>query len=91
MQPTKNKLKGAGNVAGPKSTTGLEGKGKATHSGGAPPGNAGLGAVGQVSLKHVWEIAKIKQSESRLAGTSLEAMVKSVVAQAGSIGIVIVP
>ena len=42
-------------------------------------------------MKHVWEIAKIKQGESRLAGSSLEAMVKSVIAQAGSMGVVVVP
>jgi large subunit ribosomal protein L11 len=44
-----------------------------------------------VSLKHVYEIAKIKQSESRLSGISLEGIVKSVVSQAGSMGVVIVP
>lgn len=88
MNPTKNKLKGAGNTAGPKSTAGLDGKGKAA-SGAA--GNGALGSVGSVSLKHVWEIAKIKQSESRLSGVSLESMVKSVIAQAGSIGVVVVP
>lgn len=54
-------------------------------------GNAGLGTVGSVSLKHVWEIAKIKQSETRLSGMSLEAICKSVIAQAGSMGVVIVP
>ncbi|EME80890.1 uncharacterized protein MYCFIDRAFT_140098 [Pseudocercospora fijiensis CIRAD86] len=57
----------------------------------AAPGNAGLGTVGTVSLKHVYEIAKIKQGETRLSGVSLEAMVKSVIAQAGSMGVVIVP
>jgi large subunit ribosomal protein L11 len=50
-----------------------------------------LGSVGQVSLKHVWEIAKIKHSEARLSGLALEGVVKSVVAQAGSIGVVVVP
>jgi large subunit ribosomal protein L11 len=44
-----------------------------------------------VSLKHVYEIAKIKQSESRLSGIALEGIVKSVVAQAGSMGVVVVP
>lgn len=88
---TKNKVRGAGNVAGPKSRAGLAGAGKATHTGGAPPGNSGTGTVGSVSLKHVWEIAKIKQSETRLSGTTMEAMVRSVIAQAGSIGVVVVP
>ncbi|KAF2174134.1 hypothetical protein M409DRAFT_16404 [Zasmidium cellare ATCC 36951] len=91
VSPTKNKLRGAGNTAGPKSRLGMEGKGKATHSGGAPPGNSGLGVVGSVSLKHVYEIARIKQGETRLSGMSLEAVVRSVVAQAGSMGVVVVP
>lgn len=91
VSPTKNKLRGAGNTAGPHSKLGLEGKGKASYAGGAPPGNSGLGSVGTVSLKHVWEIAKIKQGETRLSGVSLEGMVKSVISQAGSMGVVVVP
>lgn len=47
--------------------------------------------MGSVSLKHVYEIAKIKQSETRLSGVTLEGMVKSVIAQAGSMGVVVVP
>lgn len=47
--------------------------------------------VGEVSLKHVFEIAKIKQSEARLNGLSLEGLVKSVVAQARSCGVGVVP
>ncbi len=47
--------------------------------------------VGKVSLKHVYEIAKIKQGETRLGGIGLEGLVKSVVAQAGSMGVVVVP
>jgi large subunit ribosomal protein L11 len=55
-------------------------------------GNAALGTVGKpVSLKHIYEIAKIKQAESRLSGISLEGIVKSVVSQAGSMGVVVVP
>lgn len=50
-----------------------------------------MGTVGQVSLKQVYEIAKIKTSETRLSGIGLEAMVKSVIAQAGSMGVVVVP
>ena len=55
------------------------------------PGNAALGTVGTVSLKHVYEIAKIKQTEKRLSSLSLEGLARSVVAQAGSIGVVVVP
>lgn len=90
VAPIKNKLKGAGNTAGPNSRAGLGATGKGA-TGAAAAGNAGLGSVGQVSLKHVFEIAKIKQSETRLTGISLEGMVKSVIAQAGSIGVVVVP
>ncbi|WPH00183.1 ribosomal protein L11, N-terminal domain-containing protein [Acrodontium crateriforme] len=90
VSPVKNKLRGAGNTAGPNSSAGTAGKGKASYQG-APPGNSGLGSVGEVSLKHVWEIAKIKSSESRLSGVSMEGMVKSIIAQAGSIGVVVVP
>ena len=92
VQPTKNKLKGAGNVAGPNTSLGLGGKGKiSTQTGPGASGNSGLGTVGQVSLKHVWEIAQIKASETRLSGVPFEGMVKSVIAQAGSIGVVVVP
>jgi large subunit ribosomal protein L11 len=46
--------------------------------------------VGTVSLKHIYEIAKIKQSELRLSGLSLEGLCKSVIFQAKSIGIAVV-
>ncbi len=85
----KGKARGAGNVAGPfVNRAGATGK-----AGGASAnaGNATVGTVGSVSLKHVYEIAKIKQTETRLSGLSLEGLVKSVVAQAASIGVVVVP
>lgn len=91
VNPTKNKLKGAGNTAGPKNTAGATSTGKASFTGGAPPGNSALGSVGSVSLKHVWEIAKIKQGETRLSGVPFEGLVKSVIAQAGSMGVQVVP
>ena len=69
----------------------MEGQGKASFNHGAAPGNAGTGVVGQVSLKHVWEIARIKGTETRLEGVGMERMVRSVVAQAGSLGVVVVP
>jgi large subunit ribosomal protein L11 len=46
--------------------------------------------VGTVSLKHIYEIAKIKQSELRLSGLSLEGLCRSVIYQARSIGIEVV-
>lgn len=51
----------------------------------------GKESVGQVSLKHIYEIAKIKQSELRLSGLSLEGLCKSVIAQGKSIGVEVVP
>jgi large subunit ribosomal protein L11 len=51
----------------------------------------GKESVGEVSLKHVYEIAKIKQSELRLSGLSLEGICKSIIAQAKSIGVTVVP
>ncbi|OTA63568.1 ribosomal protein L11 [Hypoxylon sp. EC38] len=46
--------------------------------------------VGTVTLKHIYEIAKIKQSELRLSGLSLEGLCKSVIFQAKSMGIAVV-
>ncbi|KAJ5496796.1 Ribosomal protein L11 bacterial-type [Penicillium fimorum] len=53
--------------------------------------NPGHDVCGKVSLKHVYEIAKIKQTEPRLSGLSLEGLCKSVMSQAKSIGIQVVP
>lgn len=87
--PEKSKIRGAGNVPGPLNNhEGAKGK-----SGDKSPTNGmgSVGTVGTVSLKHVYEIAKIKRSEARLEGLSLEGLCKSVVAQAASIGVVVVP
>ena len=84
----KNRVRGAGNVPGPANNKeGKHGKGNLNNQ----AGNAGMGHVGSVSLKHVYEIAKIKQQETRLSGLTLEGLCRSVVAQAGSIGIMVVP
>ena len=92
VKTVKNKLRGAGNTAGSKGLTTMDSKGKTiTHGSTAPAGNSAVGVVGKVSLKHVYEIAKIKQTETRLSGLTLESLAKSVVAQAGSIGILVVP
>lgn len=53
--------------------------------------NPGHEIIGTVSLKHVYEIAKIKQSEMRLSGLSLQGLCKCVIAQAKSMGIQVVP
>lgn len=50
----------------------------------------GKETVGTVSLKHVYEIAKIKQSEQRLSGHSLESLCRSIIYQAKSMGVAIV-
>ena len=47
--------------------------------------------IGKVSLKHVYEIAKIKQTELRLSGMSLENLCKSIIGQSKSMGIQVVP
>lgn len=88
MKPSKNnKTRGAGNVPGPfNNKEGATGK-----KGNVTAGMGSIGTVGTVSLKHVYEIAKIKSTEARLSGLSLEGLAKSVVAQAASIGVVVVP
>lgn len=48
-------------------------------------------SIGQVSLKHVYEIAQIKQSELRLSGLIMEGLCKSVISQAKSMGIKVNP
>ncbi|CCU74739.1 unnamed protein product [Blumeria hordei] len=50
-------------------------------------GKGGNEIVGSISLKHVYEIAKIKQSELRLSGLSLEGICRCVIGQAKSVGI----
>ncbi|MCJ1275720.1 hypothetical protein MMC21_003523 [Puttea exsequens] len=50
----------------------------------------GKESLGEVSLKHVYDIAKIKQSELRLSGLPLEGLCRSVIAQAKSIGVTVV-
>ncbi|KAI6382019.1 hypothetical protein MCOR25_000898 [Pyricularia grisea] len=54
-------------------------------------GLAGKETVGSVSLKHIYEIAKIKQTEMRLSGHSLEGLCKSIIYQCKSIGIEVKP
>ncbi|OAA68372.1 mitochondrial ribosomal protein [Niveomyces insectorum RCEF 264] len=51
---------------------------------------AGTETVGTVSLKHIYEVAKIKQSEPRLSGLSLESLCRSIIFQAKSMGVAVV-
>ena len=53
--------------------------------------NPGKESVGEVSLKHVYDIARIKKSELRLSGLSLVGLCRSVISQAKSIGVSVVP
>lgn len=46
--------------------------------------------AGEISLKHVYEIAKIKQTDARHKDLALEGIVKSVISTAKSIGINVV-
>lgn len=46
--------------------------------------------IGTVSLKHVYEIAKIKQSELRLSGLTLEGLCRSIIYQSRSMGVNVV-
>ncbi|KAF1357979.1 ribosomal protein L11 [Lizonia empirigonia] len=89
VAPTKSKVRGAGNVPGP--TNNHDGQKGKTSTSSPTVGNAVLGTVGTISLKHVYEIAKIKHSETRLSGLSLEGIARSVVGQASSLGVVVVP
>ncbi|KAI1755598.1 mitochondrial 54S ribosomal protein YmL19 [Xylaria castorea] len=61
---------------------------KGKRKGASKPGHE---TVGTVSLKHIYEIAKIKQSELRLSGLSLQGLSKSVIYQAKSMGIAVIP
>lgn len=63
-----------------------EGKGGKRRGAQAP----GKDTVGTISLKHIYEIAKIKQSELRLSGISLESLCRSIIYQAKSVGVAVV-
>ncbi|CAH00534.1 mitochondrial 54S ribosomal protein uL11m [Kluyveromyces lactis] len=46
---------------------------------------------GELSLKHIYEIAKIKKTDGRHAALELEGIVKSIIGVAKSMGIKVVP
>jgi large subunit ribosomal protein L11 len=52
--------------------------------------NPKLNKVGKISLKHVYEIAKIKKTDHRHANMDLENIVKSIIGVAQSVGIEVV-
>ena len=54
-------------------------------------GKPGHEVVGTVSLKHIYEIAKVKQTDEHLKHLRLEAIASSVVATAKTLGVQVVP
>ncbi|KAI1337429.1 ribosomal protein L11 [Xylariaceae sp. FL0016] len=60
---------------------------KGKRKGASQPGHE---TVGTVTLKHIYEIAKIKQSELRLSGLALEGLCKSIIFQCKSMGLSVV-
>lgn len=54
-------------------------------------GQPGKVWAGTVSLKHVYEIAKIKQKDNHMAHLDLEAISRMVVGSARSLGVQVVP
>ncbi|KAI5919478.1 ribosomal protein L11 [Camillea tinctor] len=61
---------------------------KGKRKGASKPGHE---IVGKISLKHVYEIARIKQSELRLSGLPLEGICRAIIYQTKSMGIEVVP
>ncbi|AGO10312.1 AaceriABL144Cp [[Ashbya] aceris (nom. inval.)] len=49
------------------------------------------GTLGELSLKHIYEIAKVKKADGRHTYLEMEAIVKSVISVAKSMGIAVVP
>ncbi|KAJ1916796.1 mitochondrial 54S ribosomal protein YmL19 [Mycoemilia scoparia] len=54
-------------------------------------GKTGKETLGSLSLKHIYEIACIKQKDDHLSHLDLQSICKAVIASAGSIGIKVVP
>jgi large subunit ribosomal protein L11 len=55
------------------------------------PARPGHEVTGTVSLKHVYEIAKIKASDEHMRHLPLEAVARMIVGSARSLGIQVVP
>ena len=64
-----------------------EGKGGKVRGANSP----GKESIGEVSLKHVYDIARIKRSEIRLSGLTLIGLCKNIISQAKTIGVTVVP
>jgi len=61
---------------------------KGRRRGSSKPGHT---FVGTVSLKHVYEIAKIKATEDRLGGVPMQGLCRSIIFQCRGMGINVVP
>ncbi|KAF9498511.1 mitochondrial ribosomal protein L11 [Pleurotus eryngii] len=55
------------------------------------PGRPGHEITGIISLKHVYEIAKIKSTDEHVKHLSLEAIARTIVGSARSLGVQVVP
>lgn len=54
-------------------------------------GKAGHEPVGEISLKHVYEIAKIKKTDERHKNVELKSIVGAVLLTANAVGITVIP
>lgn len=60
-------------------------------TGSGEAGKIGSSGVGNLSIKHLFEIAKIKQGDEHLRNISLESISKSIIGSAKSMGVKIIP
>lgn len=72
---------------GPPSASYLIKKAAGLEKGAKQPGKE---EVGSVSMKHIYEIAKIKQQDKALQGTRLESICRSVISTAKSMGVKVI-
>lgn len=54
-------------------------------------GKVGKGFIGSISVKHVYEIAKIKKEDPHMSHASLEDISRAVVGTAATLGVKVVP
>ncbi|BGP16228.1 hypothetical protein JCM10213_007607 [Rhodosporidiobolus nylandii] len=60
-------------------------------TGSGETGRPGVAPAGTLSMKHVYEIARIKQRDEALKGVKLESIARTVVGQCRSAGVQVVP
>jgi large subunit ribosomal protein L11 len=54
-------------------------------------GKPGQGHIGTISLKHIYEIAKIKQADESMRDVPLESICRAVISSAKTVGVKVVP